>query len=176
MSYELIETIVLGAVCPFAESRQVYQDVVHFIREDPTCTEFFMAYALALRAHNGSSLNANADRERAQELCSRGTTSLYSRIADAVSSNSDQSIQAVLLLIAYTADFSSPEDVSIAFSAHTLGLRAMVKDRGGINGVSLSPALRAQLISIHTSRFFHLTLDCTNICGSLRRFPEGLEI
>lgn len=174
LTYELIEIVVLGTVCPFAESRQVYQDVVQFIREDPTCTNFFMAYALSLRAHNGSSLSANVDRERAQELYSRGMTSLTSRIANAASRNSNQSIQAVLLLIAYTADFSSPEDISMPVSTHISGLGAMIKDRGGIDEGSLPPALRAQLVSIHTSKFFHLTLDCTNICGSLGRFPEGL--
>ena len=86
--------------------------------------------------------------------------------------SSDANVQAVLLLVAYTADFRPPNEVRL----HANALRTMVDQRGGIDAFSHTPALLQQLLAIEVSRRFHMTLDCQSSCPDPLRFPDGLQL
>ena len=86
--------------------------------------------------------------------------------------SSDANVQAVLLLLAYTADFGQPDEVVL----HANALRTMISQRGGIEAFVHNPALHQQLLGIERSRRHHLTYDCIADCPDPLRFPTGLRL
>jgi hypothetical protein len=128
-----------------------------------------LAHAYALRWK----LQANPqDQVDTQSHLGRGTNILWNRLQMAGSASSDANIQAVLLLIAYAADFGQSSEVRF----HADALRTMIEQRGGLDAFAHNPALEQQLGAIEQSREFHLTFDCETSCQNALRFPDGLRL
>jgi len=146
-----------------------YDDVMTHLRSDEASRSLLLAYAFATRQRMFATPEGEQDSENSQTYYGRGTSILWSRLADRRHASSDSNIQAVLLLVAYTSDFGQPNEVEI----HANALRAMVTQRGGVDSFAHSPPLQHQISAIETSRTFHLTLLCGTFCPSPRRFPPG---
>lgn len=134
---------------------------------------FLLAYAFAMRWKLHSSPETVQDQIDAQSHLSRGTNALWNQLRLAgANASSDPIIQAVLLLLTYTADFGQAREVRL----HEDALRTMLTQRGGINAFGHNPILQQQLWAIETSRAFHLTFGCESACTSPLRFPDGLRL
>lgn len=112
------------------------------------------------------------DQVEAQSHLGRGTNILWNRLRMPGHASSDSNIQAVLLLLAYTADFGQSSEIRL----HADALRTMIDQRGGLESFGHNPALQQQLWTIERSRKFHLTLGCDAPCTNPLRFPEGLRL
>lgn len=120
----------------------------------------------------GSGPGGAQDQVDAESYLGRGTNILWNRLRMPGDASSDANIQAVLLLVAYTADFGQASEVRL----HADALRTMVDERGGIDAFGHNPALQHQLWAIEGSRESHLTLDCEPTCPRPLRFPDGLRL
>lgn len=161
---------VTEILCQHSPNRAACEEIVSFAQTDEACTYLLLGYSLSLRMHNGDSSDRDSDNTLARNYINRGTTLLRTRLSDSFTAAADVNIQAVLLLIAYTADFGSFDEVRI----HANALRTMIDQRGGVEEEGYIPILVLQLRSIGLSRFFHLTLDCSDPCEGVLRFPRGL--
>jgi hypothetical protein len=161
----------LRSICSRHESQQSPSAVIALICTDEASTQIFLAYCYTVSARAQVAPDVSQHQLRlAQYHFGRGTNSLWTRLRDPdpALASSDANIQAVLLLVAYTADFGQANEVGM----HAGALRIMVEQRGGVDGVS-DPTLRAQLEAIASSRQYHLTLASSEDCGSRPRFPDG---
>lgn len=131
-----------------------------------------LAYAYAMRWKLHASPETVQDQVDAQSHLSQGTNALWNRLRLSGHTSSDEVIQAVLLLLVYTADFGQANEVRL----HEDALRTMLTQRGGINAFAHNPTLQQQLWAIETSRAFHLTFGCEASCTSQLRFPDGLRL
>lgn len=141
--------------------------------ENETSRYLLLAYAYAMRrARTGIDDNPE-DQVNAQTNFGRGTNILWNRLRMPGHASSDANVQAVLLLLAYTADFGQGDEVRL----HADALQTMVDQRGGVAAFSNNAALEHQLLGIEESRRFHLTLSCTSDCRDPLRFPgDGLRL
>lgn len=146
--------------------------VIAYIFEHEAPRHLLLAYAYAMRWKLHSSPETVQDQVDAQSHLSQGTNILWNRIRLSAHSTSDAVIQAVLLLLVYTADFGQMSEVRL----HEDALRTMLNQRGGINAFGHNPTLQQQLWAIGTSRAFHLTFGCEASCLSAPRFPDGLRL
>ena len=154
------------------EQQAAYEATISFMRTDEACTNLLLAHSHSLRARiQDSESNAETDRQAAQTYLARGTNVLRNRLRDSDSrgASSDPNIQAVLLLVSYSADFGQPGETDI----HSDALRTMVQQRGGLEGLAGNVVLHRQLVAADTARRYHLTLSCTADCCRELRFPNG---
>ncbi len=142
------------------------------MQEHDASRNLLIAYAYAVRCRLSSSSEGASDQIDAQSYLGRGTNILWNRLHMPGHASTDANIQAVLLLVAYTADFGQAGDVRL----HADALRTMVEQRGGIDSFGHNPALQHQLWAIEVSRQFHLTLGCAPTCPRPLRFPDGLRL
>ncbi|KAI1622486.1 hypothetical protein EDD37DRAFT_651760 [Exophiala viscosa] len=155
--------------CSHYRNRNVLESAMTFMREHEAPRHFLLAYIYGLRW----TLQSNPqDQVDAQSHLGRGTNLLWNRLQTAGHASSDANIQAVLLLIAYTADFGQSSEVQV----HRDALRTMVEQRGGLDTFGHNPVLQQQLWAIEQSREFHLTFDCGQPCQNALRFPDGLGL
>ncbi|KIV77607.1 hypothetical protein PV11_09396 [Exophiala sideris] len=155
--------------CPHYRNRNVLVSAIAFMREHEAPQHLLLAYVYGLRWR----LQSNPeDQVEAQSHFGRGTNILWNRLQTVDLASSDANIQAVLLLIAYTADFGQPSEVRV----HTDALRTMIDQRGGLDAFGHNPVLQQQLWAIEHSREFHLTFDCEQSCQNALRFPGGLRL
>ncbi|OCT46851.1 hypothetical protein CLCR_02094 [Cladophialophora carrionii] len=153
-------------------SRDILESSIAFMLENDTSRHLLFAYAYAMRrAHRAADGNPQ-DQVDAERNLGRGTNILWNRLQMAGHASSDANLQAVLLLVAYSADFGQENEVRL----HTDALRTMVDQRGGTDAFTNNPSLQHQLLVIGSSRRFHLTLDCESGCPDLLRFPDGLRL
>lgn len=162
---------MIDNLCQHSSHRAACEDIITFARTDEACASILLAYCVSLRRHNGHSISIDSDINAARNYFNQGAALLRVRLSDPLTASADANIQAVLLLIAYTADYDSFDQVRIHISA----LNFMITQRGGPGAENYPPILALQLRSIGLSRFFHLTLDCTDRCEALSRFPRGLN-
>lgn len=160
---------VLGSVCTNHESQQAGSTIIRFICSDEASSQLLLAYCYATSAKNQRN-DAAAEQQRlqAQGYFGRGTNLLWNRLQDPSLASSDINIQAVLLLVAYAADFGQATEVGM----HVDALRVMVEERGGIEAIDNS-TLRSQLEVIPSTRRWHLTFTSLEDCSSPLRFPHG---
>ena len=157
---------------PHHPDSQAFAATIAFIRLNEACTQLLLAYAHALRNRLQEPPSATSpDHQAAQRYLLRGTSLLRNRLRDSQTASSDANIQAVLLLVSYTADFGSPAQVDI----HADGLRTMTQQRGGLEalGATGNAVLHRQLVEMDTARRYHLTLGCQYDCSRELRFPGG---
>ncbi|KAK5027464.1 hypothetical protein LTS07_007066 [Exophiala sideris] len=155
--------------CPHYRNRNVLESAIAFMREHEAPRHLLLAYVYGLR----SRLQSNPeDQVEAQSHLGRGTNILWNRLQTDDLASSDANIQAVLLLIAYTADFGQPSEVRV----HTDALRTMIDQRGGLDAFGHNPVLQQQLWAIEHSREIHLTFDCEQSCQNALRFPGDLRL
>jgi len=141
--------------------------------EHEASRHLLLAYAYAMRWKLHASPETIQDQVDAQSHLSMGTNALRNRLQLAgPHASSDSVIQAVLLLLVYTADFGQPAEVRL----HEDALRTMLVQRGGIDAFAHNPTLQAQLWAIESSRAYHLTFGCEVACSSPFRFPGGLGL
>lgn len=135
---------------------------------------FLSANILACRGAADSNVPTESERNDAQRLYGRGTRLLSERLTNPQTASSNGNIQAVLLLIAYTADTGSTEEVLI----HLRALSRMIKQRGGLQVLEsqIDSTLKLQVRAISQSRSRHLTLGCGPQCHFEARFPGGLGL
>lgn len=157
-------------VCPHARHRAMQLQVVEYISADDACRCLFSAYVLAQQRHDGNAADEEQNRARTGLLMARGSALLRDKLETEPTVSSDGSIQAVLLMIAYTADFGNPDDVQI----HANALRTMLAQRGGVESGLFPSLLAEQCAMVHRSRRFHLTFDCGESCDVPLRFASGL--
>ena len=153
---------------------QTLEAVIAFIRLDEVSTQLLLAYADTLRARlQETPSSTHQDQQSAQIYLTRGTSLLRNRLRDSTTASSDANIQAVLLLVTYSADFGSSTEVDI----HADALRTMVQQRGGLEALSASGTgsalLHRQLVEMDSARRYHLTLACQEDCCRELRFPDG---
>lgn len=161
-----------SSICQHYQARELYDSVITFMLENDASRHLLLAYAYALRARHPVAGGNTQDQLNASANFGRGTNILWNRLQMPGHASSDANVQAVLLLVAYTADFSQQSDVNL----HADALRTMVNQRGGIDAFSSNPTLQRQLLTIERSRRFHLTLDCDTDCPDSIRFPDGLQL
>ena len=143
---------------------------VSFIRLDEACTQLLLAYAHALRSRlQENPASTETDNQSARTYLARGTSLLRNSLHDSATASSDANIQAVLLLVSYTADFGIVRETDI----HADALRTMVQQREGLEFWSGRPVVHRQLIAANTARRYHLTLSCQSDCCRDVRFPGG---
>ncbi|KIW17747.1 hypothetical protein PV08_04942 [Exophiala spinifera] len=141
------------------------------MREHEASRNLLLAYAYAARWRVNSSPETVQDQVDAQTHFGRGTNLLWNRLRAADNASSDANIQAVLLLLVYTADFGQQSELHF----HARALQTMIEQRGGIEAMSHNPTLQYQLRIIDQSRQFHLTLACEPSCPNALRFPDGFQ-
>lgn len=144
---------------------------ITYMREHEASRNLLLAYAYATRWKVNSSPETVQDQVDAQTHFGRGTNLLWNRLRAADHASSDSNIQAVLLLLAYTADFGQGNEVHL----HARALQTMIEQRGGVEAMGHNPTLQHQLRVLERSRQLHLTLDCEPSCPSALRFPDGLR-
>jgi hypothetical protein len=165
--------VLVGSIfCAHHQSADICQSCVDFMQENDTSRYLLHAYAYALRSHRSTTGENPQDEVDAQRHLGRGTNILWNRLQVPEQASSDANIQAVLLLVAYTADFGQPNEVRL----HVDALRTMTDQRGGTDAFTHNPALHHQLLALGESRRFHLTLDCGHNCPDPLRFPDGLHL
>ena len=142
------------------------------MQENDASRYLLLAYAYSMRSTHPAADQDPQDQVDAQTNLGRGTNVLWNRLRMPGHASSDANVQAVLLLVAYTADFGQPSEVRL----HADALRTMIDQRGGVDAFSHRPALRYQLQAIEGSRRFHMTLDCESTCPDPLRFPDGLRL
>lgn len=167
-----IFSAVDSSICQHYQSRELYNSVIAFMLEHDASRHLLLAYAYALRARHPVAGGNAQDQVNASTNFGRGTNVLWNRLQMPGQASSDANVQAVLLLVAYTADFSQESDVHL----HADALRTMVNQRGGITAFVSNPTLQRQLLAVERSRRFHLTLDCDDGCPDPIRFPDGLQL
>lgn len=111
------------------------------------------------------------DLNDAHRYNGQGTRLLRERLTDPETATSDDSIQAVLLLVAYASDMTYPDEARI----HLGALARMIRQRGGLETMEreCDSVLLVQLRALPRSRHFHLTIDCTDDCACELRFPDA---
>jgi hypothetical protein len=119
-----------------------------------------LAYAYAARHASASEFGSPQDQLDAETNLVQGTNILWNRLQVPELASSDANVQAVLLLIAYTADFGQPNEVTI----HVEALRTMMIQRGAIEAFAHNTSLQQQLRMLPVSRRLHLTLGCSDQC------------
>ena len=150
----------------------MFDSAIALMMENDTSRSLLLAYAYALRrTHAGADSNSQ-DQVSAQTNLGRGTHILWNRLRMPGHASCDANVQAVLLLLAYTADFGQAGEVRL----HADALRTMVDQRGGVEAFASNPALQHQLLAMEGSRRFHLTLTCASDCPDLLRFSDGLRL
>jgi len=155
--------------CSHYRKRNFLESAIAFMREHEAPRYLLLAYVYGLRWRLQSNPQDLVD---AQSQLGRGTNILWNRLQADGHASSDPNIQAVLLLIAYTADFGQSSELRV----HTDALRTMVEQRGGLDAFGHNPVLQGQLWAIEQSREFHLTFDCEQSCQNALRFPHGLGL
>lgn len=158
--------------CHHNTARGMLDAAVAYMFEHEAPRHLLLAYAYAMRWKLHASPETVQDQVDAQSHLSRGTNVLWNRLQSSAHSSSDAVIQAVLLLLVYTADFGQMSEMRL----HQDALRTMLNQRGGINAFGHNPTLQQQLWAIETSRAFHLTFGCEASCTSELRFPDGLRL
>ncbi|KAJ9605100.1 hypothetical protein H2200_010490 [Cladophialophora chaetospira] len=149
-----------------------FESTVAYMMENDTSRYLLLAYAYAMRRSRLGADENSQDQVNAQTNFGRGTNILWNRLRMPGHASSDANVQAVLLLLAYTADFGQADEVRL----HADALRTMVDQRGGVAAFATNPALLHQLLGIEESRRFHLTLNCEIDCPDPLRFPNGLGL
>jgi hypothetical protein len=124
-----------------------------------------LAYAYAARHVSASEFGSPQDQLDAETNLFQGTNILWNRLQIPELASSDANVQAVLLLVAYTADFGQTSEVNI----HVEALRTMMIQRGGVEAFGHNPALQQQLRAVPVSRRMHLTLGCSDQCAEAVR-------
>jgi hypothetical protein len=165
---------VTSNFCEHYQSKDTLESSKAFMLENDTSRHLLLAYAYAYaikRTHPTADGNSQNQVDARTNL-GRGTSILRNRLQMAGHASSDANVQAVLLLVAYAADFSQADEVRL----HADALRTMVDQRGGIDAFTDNPSLQHQLSVIGRSRRFHLTLDCESDCPDMLRFPDGLRL
>lgn len=142
------------------------------MQENDTSRYLLLAYAYAMRRARPGSTENPQDQVDAQTNFGRGTNILWNRLRMPGHASSDANVQAVLLLLAYTADFGQANEIRL----HADALGTMIDQRGGIDAFVSNPALHHQLLAMEGSRRFHLTLNCESSCPDPLRFPDGLRL
>ncbi|KIW42469.1 uncharacterized protein PV06_06017 [Exophiala oligosperma] len=168
---KLTVILVSANFCPHCRDRGVLDTAIAYMREHEVSRNLLLAYAYAARWKLHSSPETVQDQVDAQTHFGRGTNLLWNRLRAADHASSDSNIQAVLLLLAYTADFGQENEVHL----HARALQTMIEQRGGVEAMGHNPTLQHQLRIIRQSRRLHLTLDCEPSCPSALRFPDGLQ-
>ncbi|KIX96125.1 uncharacterized protein Z520_08380 [Fonsecaea multimorphosa CBS 102226] len=158
--------------CDHYQSSDVLESALVFMLENEASRHLLIAYAYAMRRSRAVAEENSQDQVEAERNLSRGTNILWNRLQMPGHASSDANIQAVLLLVAYTADFGNANEVRL----HADALRTMIEQRGGVDAFTHNPALHHQIWVIETSRRFHLTLDCESTCPDPPRFPDGLRL
>ncbi|KIW98891.1 uncharacterized protein Z519_00554 [Cladophialophora bantiana CBS 173.52] len=158
--------------CDHYQSSDVLESALLFMLENEASRHLLIAYAYALQRSRALAEESPQDQVEAERNLGRGTNILWNRLRMPGQASSDANIQAVLLLVAYTADFGDPVEVRL----HADALRTMIDQRGGIDTFTHNPALQHQLWVIEVSRRFHLSLDCEPSCPDPLRFPDGLRL
>lgn len=153
---------------------QALEAVFAYIRLDEVSTQLLLAYAHSLRARlQETPSSTEQDQQTAQIYLTRGTSLLRNRLRDSTTASSDANIQAVSLLVTYSADFGSSTEVEI----HADALGIMVQQRGDLEALSASGTgstiLHRQLVEMDNARRYHLTLACQEDCCRELRFPSG---
>ncbi|EXJ65145.1 hypothetical protein A1O7_01485 [Cladophialophora yegresii CBS 114405] len=163
---------VTSTFCEHYQSRDFLESSIAYMLEHDTSRHLLLAYAYARRRAHPAADGNPQDQVDAERNLGRGTNILWNRLQMAGHASSDANVQAVLLLVAYAADFGQENEVRL----HTDALRTMVDQRGGTDAFTDNPPLQHQLLVIGSSRRFHLTLDCEAGCAELLRFPDGLRL
>ncbi|EXJ81475.1 hypothetical protein A1O3_07767 [Capronia epimyces CBS 606.96] len=158
--------------CEHSSYRDIFDSAIAYILEHDAARHLLLAYAYAMRWRLQASSETVQDQVGAQSHLGRGTNMLWNRLQMPGHASSDSNIQAVLLLLAYTADFGQASEIRL----HADALRTMVEQRGGLDTFRHNPGLQQQLWAIEISRQYHLTLGCEPSCPNPLRFPDGLRL
>ncbi|KAH0847967.1 hypothetical protein AYO21_03666 [Fonsecaea monophora] len=158
--------------CDHYQSSDMLESALVYMLENEVSRHLLLAYAYAVRRARSVAEENPQDQVEAERNLGRGTNILWNRLQMPGAASSDANIQAVLLLVAYTADFGDTSEVRL----HADALRTMINQRGGVDAFTYNPALQHQLWVIEVSRRFHLTLDCESTCPDPLRFPDGLRL
>ncbi|EXJ95980.1 hypothetical protein A1O1_01105 [Capronia coronata CBS 617.96] len=158
--------------CQQSTSRDIFDGAVAYILEHDAARHLLLAHAYATRWRLQASPETAQDQVEAESHLGRGTNILWNRLRMPGHASSDSNIQAVLLLLAYTADYGQSSEIRL----HADALRTMIEQRGGLDAFGHNPGLQQQLWTIERSRQYHLTLDCTHACTIGLRFPDGLPL
>ncbi|OAP62218.1 hypothetical protein AYL99_04421 [Fonsecaea erecta] len=158
--------------CDHYQSTDVLETAFAFMLENEASRHLLIGYAYAMRRSRAIAEDGSQDQLEAERNVGRGTNILWNRLQMPSHASSDANVQAVLLLVAYTADFGDASEVRL----HADALRTMIEQRGGVDVFTHNPALQHQIWAIEVSRRFHLTLDCESTCPDPLRFADGLRL
>lgn len=159
-------------ICEHFSTRDILDAAIAYINEHDAARHLLLAHAHAMRWRLQASPETVQDQVDAQSHLGRGTNILWNRLRMPDHASTDSNIQAVLLLLAYTADFGQPSEVRL----HADALRTMIEQRGGFDSFGHNPPLQQQVWAIEISRQYHLTFGCEPTCTNALRFPDGLRL